>query len=73
MLTWVVLRAAGIAAYLMLWATVTWGLIGTTALVGKRVARATAITITNSLPTQHSFCSECTSGASSWTATCISP
>jgi predicted ferric reductase len=43
--TWVVLRAAGIAAYLMLWATVTWGLIGTTSLVGKRVARATAITI----------------------------
>lgn len=45
MLTWVVLRAAGIAAYLMLWATVTWGLIGTTALVGKRVARVTAISI----------------------------
>ena len=45
MLTWVVLRAAGIAAYLMLWATVTWGLIGTTALVGKRVARATAISV----------------------------
>ena len=41
MVTWIVLRAAGIAAYLMLWATVTWGLIGTTSLVGKRVARAT--------------------------------
>ncbi len=45
MVTWIVLRAAGIAAYLMLWATVTWGLIGTTSLVGKRVARATATTI----------------------------
>ena len=43
--TRIVLRAAGIAAYLMLWATVTWGLIGTTSLVGKRVARATATTI----------------------------
>jgi sulfoxide reductase heme-binding subunit YedZ len=45
MLTWIMLRAAGIAAYLMLWATVSWGLIGTTALVGKRISRATAITV----------------------------
>ncbi len=45
MLTWILLRAAGIAAYLMLWATVSWGLIGTTALVGKKISRATAITV----------------------------
>jgi sulfoxide reductase heme-binding subunit YedZ len=44
-LTWILLRAAGVAAYLMLWATVSWGLIGTTALAGKKIARATAIAI----------------------------
>jgi methionine sulfoxide reductase heme-binding subunit len=43
-LTWILLRAAGIGAYVMLWATVSWGLIGTTSLVGKRVSRATSIT-----------------------------
>jgi sulfoxide reductase heme-binding subunit YedZ len=50
-LTWIVLRAAGIASYLMLWATVAWGLIGTTGLTGKRVARATAIAVHQFLAT----------------------
>jgi len=45
MLTWIVLRAAGIAAYLMLWATVCWGLVGTAAIAGRRVARVTAISV----------------------------
>jgi len=44
-LTWIVLRAAGIAAYLMLFATVAWGLVGTSAAMGKRLSRATAVSI----------------------------
>jgi DMSO/TMAO reductase YedYZ heme-binding membrane subunit len=51
MLTWIVLRAAGIAAYLMLWATVSWGLVGTTSLLGRKVARVTAINIHQFLAT----------------------
>ena len=51
MLTWIVLRAAGIGAYLMLWATVSWGLAGTTALFGKKVSRATAIAVHQFLAT----------------------
>jgi methionine sulfoxide reductase heme-binding subunit len=51
MLTWIVLRAAGIAAYLMLWATVSWGLVGTTSLLGKKVARVTAINVHQFLAT----------------------
>ena len=43
--TWLMLRAAGIASYLMLFATVAWGLIGTTSVVGRRVSRATAVAI----------------------------
>jgi methionine sulfoxide reductase heme-binding subunit len=50
-LTWVILRAAGIGAYLVLWATVSWGLVGTTALMGKKVPRATAIAIHQFLAT----------------------
>jgi len=51
MLTWNALRAAGIGAYLMLWATVCWGLVGTAAVGGKRIARVTAITIHQFLAT----------------------
>ncbi len=51
MLTWIILRAAGIAAYLMLWATVSWGLVGTTSLLGKKVARVTAINVHQFLAT----------------------
>ena len=45
MITWIILRAAGIGAYLMLFASVAWGLVGTTSVVGKRVAKPTAIAI----------------------------
>jgi len=55
MLTWILLRAAGIGAYLMLWATVSWGLIGTTSVVGKRVSRATSITFHQFLAVSASF------------------
>jgi sulfoxide reductase heme-binding subunit YedZ len=42
MLTWIILRAAGIGAYLLLFGTVAWGLIGTANLGGKRIPRNTA-------------------------------
>jgi DMSO/TMAO reductase YedYZ heme-binding membrane subunit len=45
MTTWIVLRAAGIGAYLMLFASVAWGMVGTTSVMGKRVAKATAIAV----------------------------
>jgi len=50
-LTWILLRAAGIGAYLMLWATVCWGLVGTASLAGKRLSRATAISVHQFLST----------------------
>lgn len=43
MTTWIVLRAAGVGAYLMLFAAVAWGLLATTTLVAKRVAKASAV------------------------------
>lgn len=39
MTTWTVLRAAGIGAYVMLFLSVAWGLVATTAAMGKRVAK----------------------------------
>jgi len=42
MTTWIVLRAAGIGAYLMLFLSVSWGLIGTTGILGKRVSKSSA-------------------------------
>ncbi len=45
MTTWVVLRAAGIGAYLMLFLAVSWGLVGPTGVFGKRVSKVTSTTI----------------------------
>jgi predicted ferric reductase len=45
MITWAVLRAAGIGAYLMLFASVAWGLVGTTATARRFVAKPTAIAV----------------------------
>ncbi len=45
MTTWVLLRAAGIGAYLMLFGSVAWGLIATSAPFGKRVAKPTAVLV----------------------------
>lgn len=45
MATWIILRSAGIGAYLMLFASVTWGLLGTTAVVERRVSKATSIVV----------------------------
>lgn len=52
MTTWIILRAAGIGAYLMLFLSVSWGLVATTAAFGKRVSRASATTI-------HQFMATC--------------
>jgi sulfoxide reductase heme-binding subunit YedZ len=43
--TWNVLRAAGIGAYLMLWASVAWGLVSTTQVFGRRVPKATNVAL----------------------------
>lgn len=45
MTTWIILRAAGIGAYVMLFLSVAWGLVATTAVFGKRVAKATAVSV----------------------------
>ncbi len=42
MTTWIVLRAAGIGAYLMLFLSVSWGLISTTMPFGRHVAKQSA-------------------------------
>jgi DMSO/TMAO reductase YedYZ heme-binding membrane subunit len=43
--TWIVLRAAGIGAYLLLFLSVAFGLVATTAPFGKRFAKASATTV----------------------------
>jgi sulfoxide reductase heme-binding subunit YedZ len=43
--TWIVLRAAGIGAYLMLFLSVSWGLTATAAPLGKRISKASATTV----------------------------
>jgi predicted ferric reductase len=43
--TWIVLRAAGVGAYVMLFLSVAFGLVATSALFGKRFAKASATTV----------------------------
>lgn len=45
MTTWVLLRAAGVGAYLMLFLAVSWGLVGPTGVLGKRVSKVTATSV----------------------------
>lgn len=45
MTTWVILRAAGIGAYLMVFLSVAWGLVSTTGALGRMVSKASAVTI----------------------------
>ena len=52
MRTWVILRSAGIGAYLMLFMSVAWGLVGTSGALGRRVSKASAVSI-------HQFFSTC--------------
>lgn len=42
MITWILLRAAGVGSYLMLFLSVNWGLIATTSLITKRVSKPTS-------------------------------
>jgi predicted ferric reductase len=49
---WILLRAAGIGAYLMLFLSVFWGLVSTTSIFGKRISKASATTL-------HQFLSTC--------------
>lgn len=51
MITWIVVRAAGVAAYLMLWASVAWGLAGTTSALGRRMSKASAVLVHQFLST----------------------
>lgn len=52
MTTWIVLRAAGIGAYVMLFLSVAWGLASTTSVLGRRVSKASATTL-------HQFMATC--------------
>lgn len=45
MMTWNLLRAAGIGSYVMLFASVAWGLFGTTTLWGRFASKASATLI----------------------------
>lgn len=45
MITWNILRAAGIGAYLMLWASVACGLVSTTSVFGRAVSKQTTIAL----------------------------
>jgi len=45
MTTWIVLRAAGVGAYLMLFLSVAWGLVATTSVMAKVVSKASAVLI----------------------------
>ena len=47
--TWNILRAAGIGAYLMLFLSVTWGLIGTTSLTRGKPSKNASIALHQSL------------------------
>jgi sulfoxide reductase heme-binding subunit YedZ len=43
MTMWILLRAAGIGAYAMLYLSVAWGLVSTTSIVTKRVSKSSSI------------------------------
>jgi sulfoxide reductase heme-binding subunit YedZ len=42
MTIWILLRAAGIGAYVALWLSVAWGLIATTGIVKRRISKPSA-------------------------------
>jgi DMSO/TMAO reductase YedYZ heme-binding membrane subunit len=43
--TWIILRAAGIGAYIMLFLSVAWGLVATTSVLGRKVSKASSVAI----------------------------
>lgn len=52
MTTWIILRAAGIGSYLMLFFSVAWGLASTTSVMGKRFSKV-------SMTVVHQFTATC--------------
>lgn len=42
MTTWIIIRAAGVAAYVALFLSVAWGLVSSTSLVTKRISKPTS-------------------------------
>jgi methionine sulfoxide reductase heme-binding subunit len=52
MMTWVILRSAGIGAYLMVFLSVAWGLVATSGALGRQVSKASAVSL-------HQFLSTC--------------
>jgi len=52
MRTWVILRSAGIGAYLMVFLSVAWGLVATSSALGRQVSKASAVLL-------HQFFSTC--------------
>jgi len=42
MTTWIVLRAAGVAAYVAFFLSVAWGLVSSTSLITKRISKPTS-------------------------------
>jgi len=42
MMTWILLRAAGVGAYVALWLAVAWGLVATTGIVKRRISKPAA-------------------------------
>ena len=51
MSTWTMIRAAGVGAYVMLFLSVAWGLASTTAPFGKRVSKASAAALHQTMST----------------------
>lgn len=51
MSTWTIIRASGVGAYLMLFASVAWGLAATTAPLGKRFSKVSASTLHQAMST----------------------
>ena len=45
MIMWITLRAAGIGAFVMLFLAVSWGIVGTTSLFGKKISKQNAILV----------------------------
>jgi DMSO/TMAO reductase YedYZ heme-binding membrane subunit len=52
MTTWILIRAAGVAAYVMLFLAVAWGLVSTTTPFGKRISKPSSTLV-------HQFMSTC--------------
>jgi sulfoxide reductase heme-binding subunit YedZ len=51
MIMWTIIRAGGIAAYVTLFASVAWGTVATTSVFGKKVAKASSISVHQYLST----------------------